>query len=85
METAKAPDSLLRAYESVSCILDTCAHTHRTTRAPKDPLRLQVAALGGRKPLDKRHSADSFPELSESAAILALAVQSRADIYFPFH
>lgn len=60
----KAPDRLPceRVRASSSCT----AATNTTTRAPKDPLRPQVAALGGRKPLDKRHSADSSPELSES-------------------
>lgn len=68
----KAPDRLPceRVRASSSCT----AATNTTTRAPKDPLRPQVAALGGRKPLDKRHSADSSPELSES--ILARLLSS---------
>lgn len=42
--------------------------SHRRQTTPKDPLRLQVAVLGGRKPLvPASHSADSFSELSKSA------------------
>ena len=68
METAEAPDRVMQACECICVCVCVCACValalHTATRAPKDPLRLQVAALGGRKPLDKRHSADSFPELS---------------------
>lgn len=71
--TARAPRSPWKRLSAPGgktvCVGSYTTHT-QPIASRRTPLRLQVAVLGGRKPLDASHSADGFPELSKSCPAL---------------